>query len=34
AKIRALRRIWAQMMKEEFGAKNPRSLRLTVTVAL
>jgi len=22
------------MMKEEFGAKNPRSLRLTVTVAL
>lgn len=32
AKIRALRRIWAQMMKEEFGAKEPRSLRLTVTV--
>lgn len=25
AKFRAARRIWAKMMKEEFGAKNPRS---------
>ncbi|MCJ7595228.1 MAG: methylmalonyl-CoA mutase family protein [Desulfobacterales bacterium] len=27
AKFRALRRIWARLMKERFGAKNPRSLR-------
>jgi len=25
AKLRAMRRIWARMMKETFGAKNPRS---------
>lgn len=28
AKFRAARRIWARMMKEEFGAKNPKSMRL------
>ncbi|GGO83328.1 acyl-CoA mutase large subunit family protein [Wenjunlia tyrosinilytica] len=28
AKFRAARRIWARVMKEEFGAKNPRSLML------
>ena len=28
AKFRALRRIWAKIMKERFGAKNPRSLML------
>ncbi len=28
AKFRAARRIWAKMMKEEFGAKNPKSMRL------
>lgn len=28
AKFRALRRIWAGIMKERFGAKNPRSLML------
>ncbi len=28
AKCRALRRIWAKIMKERFGAKNPRSLML------
>jgi len=28
AKYRALRRIWARIMKERFGAKNPRSLML------
>lgn len=31
AKIRALRRIWARMMKEEYGAKDARSWRLTIT---
>ncbi|MBT3788421.1 MAG: hypothetical protein HN725_04210 [Alphaproteobacteria bacterium] len=31
AKIRATRRIYARMMKEEFGAKDPRSMALTVT---
>jgi methylmalonyl-CoA mutase N-terminal domain/subunit len=28
AKFRAARRIWARLMKERFGAKNPRSLML------
>ncbi|MEU7489310.1 methylmalonyl-CoA mutase family protein [Streptomyces sp. NPDC042319] len=28
AKFRAARRIWAHVMKEEFGAKNPKSLML------
>jgi methylmalonyl-CoA mutase N-terminal domain/subunit len=28
AKFRAARRIWAQVMREEFGAKNPKSLML------
>jgi len=32
AKCRALRRLWAKMMKREFGAKNSRSLALTTTV--
>jgi methylmalonyl-CoA mutase N-terminal domain/subunit len=28
AKLRAARRIWARVMKERFGAKNPESMRL------
>ena len=28
AKFRAARRMWAKIMKERFGAKNPRSMRL------
>jgi methylmalonyl-CoA mutase, N-terminal domain len=28
AKFRAARRIWAKVMKEEFGAKNPKSMML------
>ena len=28
AKLRAARRIWSQVMRERFGAKNPRSLML------
>ena len=28
AKFRAARRIWAQVMREEFGAKNPKSMTL------
>ena len=28
AKLRAARRIWAKVMKERFGAKNPKSLLL------
>ncbi|MDT7944100.1 MAG: methylmalonyl-CoA mutase family protein [Dehalococcoidia bacterium] len=32
AKYRALRRIWARMMRDEFGAQDPRSWRLTITV--
>lgn len=28
AKFRAARRIWAQLMKERFGAKNPKSMML------
>src|SRR6476469_2345772 len=28
AKFRAARRIWAQVMRDEFGAKNPKSLTL------
>ncbi len=28
AKFRALRRIWAKIMKERFGSKNPRSMML------
>jgi methylmalonyl-CoA mutase N-terminal domain/subunit len=31
AKFRALRRIWARMMREEYGAKNPKSMALTIT---
>jgi methylmalonyl-CoA mutase, N-terminal domain len=31
AKIRATRRIYARMMKEEFGAQDPRSLSVVVT---
>ncbi|AWK73883.1 methylmalonyl-CoA mutase [Rhodococcus oxybenzonivorans] len=30
AKFRALRRIWARTMKEEFGATDPRSMRLRI----
>lgn len=29
-KIRAARRIWAKIMKEKFGAKNPKSLRMKI----
>src|SRR6185437_14337104 len=28
AKLRAARRLWATLMRERFGAKNPRSLML------
>ena len=28
AKFRAVRRVYAKMMKERFGAKNPESMRL------
>ncbi|MBW1788845.1 MAG: hypothetical protein JRK53_19870 [Deltaproteobacteria bacterium] len=31
AKIRATRRMFARMMKEEFGAKDPRSLSVVIT---
>lgn len=31
AKIRATRRIFAKMMRDEFGAKDPRSMALTIT---
>lgn len=31
AKVRATRRIFARMMREEFGAKDPRSLAVNVT---
>jgi methylmalonyl-CoA mutase N-terminal domain/subunit len=31
AKIRAARRMWAKIMKDRFGAKNPNSLRLRFT---
>ncbi len=31
AKIRASRRLFARMMKEEFGAKDPRSLAVVIT---
>jgi len=31
AKIRSLRRIWAKLMKERFGAKDPRSLKAKVS---
>lgn len=30
AKFRAARRLWARMMKERFGAKNPDSMRLNI----
>lgn len=30
AKIRASRRLYARMMREEFGAKDPRSLAVNV----
>jgi len=32
AKFRAMRRMWARLMKEEFGAKDPRSWRLRAGV--
>jgi methylmalonyl-CoA mutase N-terminal domain/subunit len=32
AKFRAARRVWARMMKEEFGAKDPRTLAYKVHV--
>jgi methylmalonyl-CoA mutase N-terminal domain/subunit len=32
AKLRAMRRIWARLMKDTFGAKNPRSCWLRVAV--
>jgi methylmalonyl-CoA mutase N-terminal domain/subunit len=32
AKIRATRKIWANLMKERFHAKNPRSMRLKIAV--
>lgn len=30
AKFRAARRVWAKMMKEQFGAKNPDSMKLSI----
>jgi len=30
AKFRALRRLWARILKEKFGAKNPASMRLSI----
>jgi methylmalonyl-CoA mutase N-terminal domain/subunit len=32
AKLRAMRRIWARLMKDTFGAKNPRSCWLRVAI--
>lgn len=32
ANLRALRRIWARIMKERFGAKNPEAMALRTTV--
>jgi methylmalonyl-CoA mutase N-terminal domain/subunit len=32
AKLRAMRRIWARLMKESFGAKNPRSWLCRIAV--
>jgi methylmalonyl-CoA mutase, N-terminal domain len=32
AKFRALRRIWARLMKERFGAKDPRSLKAKISL--
>ena len=32
AKTRAMRRIWARMLKERFGARNPRSLKFRTHV--
>ena len=32
AKLRAIRRMWAKLMKERFGAKDPRSWRLRIAV--
>lgn len=32
AKIRAARRLWARMMKEEYGAKDPRSMQFRFAV--
>ena len=32
AKLRAMRRMWAKLMKERFGAKDPRSWRLRIAV--
>ena len=33
AKIRATRKVWAKIMKERFGCKNPESLKYKVVVA-
>jgi len=32
AKFRALRRIWARLMKERFGAKDPRALKAKISL--
>lgn len=32
ANLRALRRVWARLMRERFGAKDPRSMALKTTV--
>ena len=32
AKFRALRRVWARLMKERFGAKDPRSLKAKISL--
>jgi methylmalonyl-CoA mutase, N-terminal domain len=32
AKLRALRRVWARMLKEKFGAKDERSLRCRIAI--
>jgi methylmalonyl-CoA mutase N-terminal domain/subunit len=32
AKFRALRRIWAKLMRERFGAKDPRSLKAKISL--
>jgi methylmalonyl-CoA mutase N-terminal domain/subunit len=34
AKARAARRIWAQLLKERFGAKNPASLLMRITASV
>lgn len=32
AKLRAARRVWARLMRDRFGAKNPRSQKLLITI--